>query len=148
MSKKTKCDGGQGYYPALFNRLFSNDVVDFLQTDDYPAVNVKENKKAYTLEILAPGFSKEDVDLWVDGDVLYISADEIDEVDTVLEDEDYIDTVIDQEFFLTTLSRSFILPKNVDTTKIKATGKNGVLTITLPKLENAPENTINYIEIQ
>src|SRR5215212_7117839 len=42
---------------------------------DYPAVNISEDEKNYAVEVIAPGFNKEDFKVKVDDDMLTISAE-------------------------------------------------------------------------
>ncbi|MDO8930300.1 MAG: Hsp20/alpha crystallin family protein, partial [Bacteroidota bacterium] len=56
--------------------------------------------------------------------------------------------VIRSEFRYSSFQRSFALPKEVDATNIKASNKNGILTIELPKKVEFKENLIRQIEVQ
>ena len=134
---------GRGYYPSFFERFFGDDFFGGF-TNSLPAVNVKETKKDFKLEISAPGFEKEDFNIEVDKDVLKISAAKQESHEEKDEDE----VVIRQEFSSSMFSRSFTLPEHVDTEKIEAKEKNGVLTIKLPKMENAKENVVKRIAIK
>lgn len=144
-NKLVKSEGCQGYYPSLFNRFFSDDFMNFVaDNDNLPATNVKEKRKYYQIEVSAPGFEKDDFNVWVDGDVLKITGND----EKRREDRDEDENILRQEFVSSSFSRSFVLPNNVDTSNIEAKEKNGILTIKLPKDENAVEDVIKSIEIQ
>jgi len=139
-----KCGCNKDLRPALLNRFFNNDFLAYMADDDLPKVNIKETSKQYKLEISAPGFEKEDFDVRVDHNMLIITAEDHREV----EDKDGDEKVLYQGFVSSTFTRSFTLPDNVDTDRITAKGKNGILTIKVTKLENAPETAVKQIEIK
>ena len=128
-------------FPAFFNSLWRSG---FFNEGDMPAVNVKENKKSFKLEVSSPGFDKEDFDINVDKNIITISAKK----EESSEAKDIDDRLIRQEFTSAAFSRSFTLPENIDTSKITAEHKNGILEISLPKMENALEDKVKKIEIK
>lgn len=130
-------------YPGIWGRLFDNDFFNFNQSN-MPAVNVKETKKEFKLEISAPGFDKQDFDIQINKNVLTISATSENSSEEKGDDE----KVLRREFSSSTFSRSFTLPEHVDTEKITAKEKNGVLHVSLPKKEDAKENAVKRIEIK
>lgn len=143
-NKLSRYEGGRGYYPSLFDRFFDEDFFSGLGASSLPAVNVKENKKSFTLELSAPGFEKADFDLKVEKNVLKISG--VKQVSHEEKDED--ERILRQEFVSSSFSRSFTLPEHIDTEKIEAKEKNGILTVKLPKRESAKEDTVKKIEIK
>ncbi|MGN6195447.1 MAG: Hsp20/alpha crystallin family protein [Ginsengibacter sp.] len=96
---------------------------------DFPAVNIAENDKNYSLEVVAPGFAKDDFKLKVDDDVLTISAETKTENNNNGKDKDYTR----REYSYSSFTRSFRLPDNVKDDSISASYKDGVLDIELPK---------------
>lgn len=132
------------YYPTLFRRFFNDDYFSRFAETALPAVNVKETKSAFKLEVSAPGFDKKDFKINVDKNVLTISA----EKELSVEEKDDDEKVLRQEFSSSTFSRSFTLPEHVDTDNIEAKEKNGVLTIKLPKRMDVKEKAIKQIEIK
>ncbi len=98
---------------------------------DFPAVNIAENEKNYSLEVIAPGFHKEDFKLKVDDDVLVISAESKTEhkEDGNGKEKDYTR----REYSYNSFTRSFQLPDNVKDDSISADYKDGILNIELPK---------------
>lgn len=95
--------------------------------DSLPRVNISEKDEAFQLELLAPGFSKEDLKLNVQEDMLTISAEN--ETREEAQDERYTR----REFSKRSFSRSFRLPDQVDADGIQAEHVNGVLKVSLPK---------------
>lgn len=96
-----------------------------------PAVDVTETKDEYKVSVELPGMSRDDVDLTVDQGRLQISGEKKQEKKD--EGEDYLRV----ERSYGSFSRSIPLPANVDEDKIAASFKNGVLTIHVPKTEEA-----------
>lgn len=141
--KMCKHEGGE-CYPTLFRRLFDDDYFSHFMEATMPAVNVKETKSAFKLEVSAPGFEKNDFKVNVDRNILTISAEREHSVEKKDDDE----KILRQEFSSSTFSRSFTLPEHVDTDNIEAKEKNGVLTIKLPKRAEAKEKAIKQIEIK
>jgi len=114
----------------LPNRMFGEDLLR--RNASIPAVNVREHKNNFEIEVAAPGFSKKDFEVSIEDDILNISAEN--KMETEKEDENYSR----REFYYNSFERSFSLPKNVDLKKrIKANYDNGVLMIHLEKLEAA-----------
>jgi len=97
--------------------------------DFRPKVNTRETEGSYHIEAELPGVKKEDVEINVDGNILTISGER--NVREEVKDEDY--HKVESRYGL--FSRSFTLPEKVDTSKIEAEFVNGILEITIPKLQ-------------
>ena len=74
---------------------------------EFPAVNISENDKSYSLEVVAPGFQKENFKLKVDDDVLTISAESKSESTEEGKEKEYTR----REYSYNSFTRSFRLPK-------------------------------------
>ena len=112
------------------NRLFGDLTVNRLRkAPSFPAINVwaAEDNAMITAEI--PGISKDDIDINVTGDTLTISG--VRKQDDMPEGVRYHR----QERRYGDFDRSIQLPYTVDVNKVKATFKNGVLTVVLPRVE-------------
>jgi len=112
------------------------EIVDFV-----PAVNTREGDDAYYIELDLPGIKKEDVEISVDKNILTIKGKR--EVKKEEEKNDYYRI----ESMYGTFARSFTLPEKVDSENIRATGENGVVEITIPKLK-VEKDTTKKIEIE
>ena len=93
-----------------------------------PPVDIYEKDRSLAVIVDLPGVKKEDVDIRVDQDILTIKGKVKYEPPKDL---------IRNEFGLLDFFRQFQLSDEVDQEKISAESKNGVLTITLPKVEKA-----------
>jgi HSP20 family protein len=96
-----------------------------------PAVNVRDLKDGYQLEVSAPGFKKDDFNVTIENGMLTISADSV--AESQEEKEDYTR----KEFSRSSFQRSFSLPDNIDEGKIKANYEDGLLHISLKKSDKA-----------
>jgi len=98
----------------------------------FPAVDVTEDAQAYRVALELPGVKAADVKVEVDGNRLTVSGEKKLEVDTPTRSERRYGS----------FSRVFTLPETVDTSGIDARSQDGVLTITLPKVEKAKPRQI------
>ncbi|ONF44592.1 heat-shock protein [Marinobacter lutaoensis] len=101
----------------------------FSRSDWAPAVDIKETGDAFLIEAELPGLSKDDVKVTVDDGVLAIQGERKQET----ESSDH--KVHRIERFYGRFMRRFTLPDNVDENSVKATFKDGLLTLTLKKAE-------------
>ncbi len=97
---------------------------------NYPPVNIIETDDGYQLELLVPGFEKEDFTLHLTDRILTVGA-------KTKEQETTNDQIWKRkEFGARSFERQFELNEKIDTDSIKATYQDGILTITLAKLED------------
>lgn len=114
--------------PSLFGEGFQNS--SFKQ---FPAVNVRETEAGYELDVVAPGFEKENFSVDVDDKMLTISAE------FKSEKTEENEKAVRKEYEAKSFKRSFTLDEKIDTEAICAKYVNGVLTINLPKQPNVKE---------
>ena len=112
---------------ALFSDAFANEYQTNYSRN--PATNIIENENNFELVLAVPGFTKEDLKIDLEDNLLTISSEK--EVD------DKEINFSRKEFTYGAFSRSFKLPKTVEAEKIKADYQNGVLNITIPKIEES-----------
>jgi len=105
------------------------------ETPLVPAVDVLENESGITVKADLPGVSKESLSIRVDGETLTIEGQ------VSLGEAANLEAVY-AEIRTAQYRRSFVLSRDLDTSKIDATVKNGVLTLTVPKLEQAKPRRI------
>ena len=103
-----------------------------------PAVNVKDDAKAYTMEIASPGLKKEYVRVNVDDEgYLHIAM----EAKMEHKGEDKHEHYLRREFSYSNYEQALTLPEDVEKDKIEARVNNGVLHITLPRTQKAEKET-------
>ena len=128
-------------FPSLVENFLRNEAFANLSSQTLPSVNVIESKEHFKIELAAPGLKKEDFKVNFNENVLTISAEK--EISNEETDEKYTR----QEFSYSTFKRSFTLPKTVDADQISATYNDGILTLALPKKEEAKPKEPRAIEI-
>ena len=102
-----------------------------------PPVDIFEDKDGVGLNAELPGMKKDDIELRVENNVLTLQGERKRENET--NEEGYFRS----ERAYGTFSRSFSLPTSVDTSKIGAEYKDGVLSVSLPKAEEAKPKQID-----
>jgi len=123
---------------SLFNDVFENRMPSFNYPKRMvtPKVDVTQSKDSYILEMDLPGRSENDVNLELDQNVLTISSvKETNEEKNLDKKDDSSDESkwIIKERHTSSFSRRFTLPDDIDSENVKATFKNGVLNITIPR---------------
>jgi len=101
-----------------------------------PPVDIYEDAEGVTLTAELPGFTAGDIDLRVENNTLTLKGER------KLEKADKKDNYRRVERTYGAFSRSFSLPTTVDTDKIRAESKNGVLTVFLPRREETKPKQI------
>jgi HSP20 family protein len=100
-----------------------------------PALDVHDNKDTFTVTLEAAGLRKDDFDISYHDGALSVSGER------KAENEATERNYFRRERFFGRFSRSVSLPADVKADQITATYKDGVLTVTLPKAEEAkPKN--------
>lgn len=129
------------FFTDLFDEFWGRDFAPASTRLNTPAVNIKETETGFVLDIVAPGYSKEDVSINLEENVLTIASEK------QAETSDKTETYTRKEFQYSSFKRSFTLPDSVNQNDVKATFKNGILSIALPKKEEALPKPPKQIEI-
>ncbi|MFH1152475.1 MAG: Hsp20/alpha crystallin family protein [Pseudomonadota bacterium] len=130
--------GSMDLLRSRLDRLFSdyNRPVGLdWQTDTVPRTNLYDNGEGFEIRAEVPGFSKEDLNVKIQGNYLEISGSRKADIP-----EGY--TVHRVERKVASFTRSFTLPADVDSSKVQASLTNGILTLTLHKAEAAKPRQI------
>ncbi len=106
------------------------------------AVNIAETEDNFRVELAAPAWTKADFNIELDNDVLTIHAKK--EATEAKEGEKFLR----REFVAKELKRTFNLPDTIDTAAISAEYVNGILTLTLPKKEEAKPQAPRKVAIK
>ena len=101
-----------------------------------PTIDLYEDRDHLVLKAELPGMKKEDIDISLHGEVLTLSGERKEE-ETFDKAETYR-----AERFLGRFQRTLTLPVRVDASKVQASYKDGILTVTLPKAEEAKPKQI------
>jgi HSP20 family protein len=131
------------WLPEVFNDLFNTDFMPKASATA-PAINVKESDKAYTVELAAPGMTKDDFNVHInDEGNLIIKMESKQEKN----DEDRSVRYLRREFSYSKYEQTLILPDDVQKENISAKVENGVLTVLLPKIVQEQVKVSRQIEI-
>ena len=117
------------------DRLFAAPLSELARTS--PALDLHEDKDNFVVKIELPGMKKEDIDVSLHDGSLSISGERKGE--EKFEGADVYRT----ERFFGHFQRTITLPAAVAADKIKAQYKDGILTVTLPKAEEAKPKQID-----
>lgn len=133
-------------FPSWFDNFFENSLgTEFLSNFNtgitLPAVNIKETSDNFILELAIPGMKKSDFTIDVENKVLSIASE------VKRENEETKENYTRREFGYSSFKRTFTLPDIVESHKVKATYKDGILMVTLPKREEAKQKPPKRIEI-
>jgi HSP20 family protein len=119
--------------------LFDNSFRSFFRTTGSfstwsPAIDVYQDKDQFTVVAEVPGLKKEDLNLSLHDGVLTISGER--------KREEKPEQGFRSERFVGRFQRSITLPASVDPKKVKASYKDGLLKVVLPKSEEAKPKQI------
>jgi len=132
-------------WPGLVDEFFNGDLLpkffDIENMHSLPAVNIVESKEDYRIEVAAPGLNKDDFKINLENNVLTVSSEKEDK------HEENDEKVMRREFSYSSFSRSFTLPQTVNSEKIKASHKDGILQVIIPKKDEAREKPSREIKI-
>ena len=131
-------------FPSLLDEFFGTSFplsTTSVRTN-VPSVNIVETDTAFEVAVAAPGKTRKDFNVELDDHVLTISSE------STHKDESKTAQFTRREFAYDSFQRSFRLPETIDTSGIKAKYDNGILTIALPKLEEAIPEPKKQIEIK
>ncbi|MBR1447920.1 MAG: Hsp20/alpha crystallin family protein [Prevotella sp.] len=131
------------WLPSVFNDFFDTEFMPKANATA-PAINVKENDKAYIVELAAPGMKKEDFNVHInDEGNLIIKMESKQEQ----KDEDKSTRYLRREFSYSKFEQTLLLPDDVKKEDIKAKVEHGVLTVELPKIVEEKVKVSRQIEI-
>lgn len=113
-------------FEGLFNQAFPENA-NYHSALNTPAVNIKEDEKAFQLTFAVPGFEKSDFDIKLEKDYIIISGKKEESKETVEQ------KFSRKEFQIRDFKRTFNLPETVEVNGIEAEYVNGLLHVVLPK---------------
>jgi len=101
---------------------------DWMKADGQLAVDVYQTKDSFVVQAPVAGIKTEDLDISVENDFLIIKGKR--EKTEEIQEKDYFY----QECYWGSFSREMSLPEDLDSTKIKASLKKGILTVKIPRI--------------
>jgi HSP20 family protein len=133
----------RSFRPFYMPNFFDGDFFPGLSngTSSAPSVNISENDKNYVLDFAIPGIDKKNLNIEMNEGVLTISSE------VKNESEESKNEYRRKEYSYSSFSRSFYIPEDVNTEKIEASYKDGILSVALPKQEDGKNKITRKIEI-
>ena len=132
------------WFPTMFDDFFNNDWMPKMKATA-PAVNVKEDAKAYVMELAVPGIKKEYCRVCInnDGNLEVTIENKMEH-----KDEGKKEHYLRREFSYSNYQQVYVLPEDVEKDHVTAAVENGVLAITMPKKTKEEEKkALRQIEI-
>ena len=132
------------WFPTMFDDFFNNDWMPKMKATA-PAVNVKEDAKAYVMELAVPGIKKEYCRVCInnEGNLEVTIENKMEH-----KDEDKKEHYLRREFSYSNYQQVYVLPEDVEKDHVTASVENGVLAITMPKKTKEEEKkALRQIEI-
>ncbi len=136
ISNKTK------YIPSILDDFINLDWNYNRHTISVPAVNIKELDTHFEIELAIPGKNKNDFEIEIEDGLLSISSSFNQESKSDNSKSARI------EFDYDSFKRTFSIPDSVDSSKIEATYKGGILKITLSKRDEALPEPKKLIKVK
>ncbi len=128
----------------FFDRNWADSTLANRNSATLPSVNVRETNDDYQIEVAAPGMKRDEFKVELDNNVLTISSQR----EEKHEDQDENRNYTRREFNYQSFQRSFTLPENkVEGEKISARYVDGILSITVPKKDEAKVKPVKQITI-
>jgi HSP20 family protein len=133
----------RSFRPFYMPSFFDDDFFPVLtgRSSSMPAVNVREDDKSFMLELAVPGIDKKELKIDINEDLLTIASE------SKNESEESKDGYKRKEFSYSSFCRSFQIPENVNKEKIEANYKDGILSVTLPKVEEEKNRISRQVKI-
>jgi HSP20 family protein len=129
--------------PSVFENFFK-PWNEWLQPAEWmdrvmtiPSVNIQEKKDEFSVTLAVPGMKKSDFKIELEGNQLIISSEKEETAEN--KEENYSR----KEYNYSSFCRSFTLPDSVDAGKISANYRDGVLSLLLPKKEDAKKASVS-----
>ncbi|MBI5097629.1 MAG: Hsp20/alpha crystallin family protein [Nitrospirae bacterium] len=101
-----------------------------------PSVDIFEEKDDIVLKTELPGMTKDDIEINLTGDMITLSGEK--KKEEKIEEKNYYR----HECLYGSFKRSFTLPAEVQSDKAKASFKNGILEVRIPKTEEAKKKAV------
>ena len=126
----------------LFDVIFDDPFFSRVDTK-LMRTDIKEKKDSYVVNVDLPGYEKEDIKIEINNGYLTVTAEK-----TNSDEEKEEGRNIRKERYSVQCSRRFYVGDNVKDTDVKASFKNGILTLEFPKEKHEEIEEKKYIPIE
>jgi len=129
--------GAREPFSRLLDNIFNLQGEEVSNRGWVPPVDIQETEDAYKLHAELPGLTKDDISITLENNVLRLSGERKFEKDVKKESYHRVERTYGA------FSRAFALPQQVDADGVQAAFEHGILTITVPKAEQAKPRKIS-----
>lgn len=130
------------FHDSLNRGMHSKTGIGSYVASYNPEIDLQENEKEYLVRVDLPGIDKDKIHLKVQNGYLIISGERTAESQRT---NNAGGTYYYSERSFGSFTRSMPLPSDADTANLKAESSNGVLTVHIPKLQNAANSAQNIV---
>lgn len=128
----------------LFDEMFNDPFFTRRNEVKLMKTDIREKEDAYLVDIDLPGYDKKDIKISVEDGYLTVSA----KTESNNDEKDEKGNFIRKERYSGECSRSFYVGEDIETEDVKASFKNGILTLDIPKKEEEKKlSEKKYVEI-
>lgn len=129
----------------IITNSWNNGIIHHNQYSSYRYLSINTTDKEYNIKITLPGFSKENVGLELSDNMLTVSANTVNH--NTNKDDDNTDADNNNPEHITKTIQSVRIPSDIDSDNIKATLNNGLLIITLPRINDGSAKEVKTIPV-
>ncbi|RNI32775.1 Hsp20/alpha crystallin family protein [Hanamia caeni] len=125
-----------GEYVPLLNEKEIKEAIKCSDRKDidHPAVNITDQNRSYKIEVVIPGVKRDELLIYVKGNILSICAVNNDKMNSSLKKKQV------EEFSYKWFDRHLLLPEDADSTFISAEYKSGIVVLHIPKASRPVNN--------
>ena len=129
----------------IITNSWNNGIIHHNQYSSYRYLSINTTDKEYIIKVALPGFSKEEVSLELLDNMLTVNTKSLNH--NTNKDDDNTDADDNNKEHVTNTIQSIRIPSDIDSDNIKATLNNGLLIITLPRINDGSDKEAKIIPI-
>ena len=129
----------------IITNSWNNGIIHHNQYSSYRYLSINTTDKEYNIKIALPGFSKEEVSLELSDNMLTVNTKSLNH--NTNKDDDNIDADDNNKEHVTNTIQSIRIPNDINSDNIQATLNNGLLIITLPRVNDGSAKEAKIIPI-
>lgn len=129
----------------IITNSWNNGIIHHNQYSSYRYLSINTTDKEYNIKIALPGFSKENVGLELSDNMLIVSTKALNH--NTNKDDDNTDADANNPEHVSKAAQSVRIPSDIDSDNIKATLNNGLLIVTLPRVNDGTAKEAKIIPI-
>ena len=129
----------------IITNSWNNGIIHHNQYSSYRYLSINTTDKEYNIKIALPGFSKEEVSLELSDNMLTVNTKSLNH--NTNKDDDNIDADDNNKEHVTNAIQSIRIPNDINSDNIQATLNNGLLIITLPRINDGSAKEVKTIPV-